>query len=81
MSAVYRPMSIFKKVGARINNTYIFQVLSFYTYDFSRKNAILGKYFFYVNHTFYTLFRGKSYFIWNNIILYLEIKQWQHCSH
>ena len=46
---------------------------------FHAKNGIWGKYLYVLKSYFiYTFFRRKSYFIWRKIILYLEIKQWQH---
>ena len=75
MSAVYRPMSILKKfaraLGACISDTHILKAISFYIYDFSRKNGIVGRYL-YVYHTLFilylevnhTLFGEKLYFIW-----------------
>ena len=77
MSAVHRPMSISKKIacafGARISMVYIFQAISFYIYDFSRKNWYFKEEFVCKSYFIYTLFRGKSYFIWRKVILYLEI--------
>ena len=43
---------------------------------FQEKNGILGV-FICKSYFIYTLFKVKSYFIWRNIILYLEIWQWQ----
>ena len=78
MSAVYQPISISKKnfartFGARISNMYIFQAMLFINYNFSRKTWDSGEVSICKSYFIYTLFRGKSYFIWRKIILYLEI--------
>ena len=77
MSAVYRPISTSKKFargfGTRISNMYIFQATLFLNYKFSRKTWDLGEVSICKSYFIYTLLRGKSYFIWRKIILYLEI--------
>ena len=75
MSAVYRPMSISKKLllsaSAFVLIIHIFFKPSHSSFDFSRKICILGEYL-YVSHTLFilylegnhTLFGEKLYFIW-----------------
>ena len=47
MSAVYRPLSILKKIarafGGRMTITYHFQAMSFYIYEFSRNDWYFGE--------------------------------------
>ena len=58
------PKNCARAYGASTNNTYIFKAMSFYMYAFSRKNGYFREVFICKSYFIYTLFRGKSYFIW-----------------
>ena len=64
--------------GAHMSNKNIFPAMSFKIYKIFTQKLYLGKEITCKWYFIYTLFRGKSYFIWRKIILYLEIYHWQH---
>ena len=78
MSAVYRPISISKKI--LLAPSALAQAICVFfkpCYSeiiiFPAKTWDLGEVSICKSYFSYTLFRGKSYFIWRKIILYLEI--------
>ena len=74
MSVVNRPISISQKFWCISNRPY-----TYFSSLVILNMPILDHIFQCKSYFIYTIFSGKSYFIFIKIILYFQIYQWHHC--